>query len=69
MLIILHTPSFALEPVPVDGALRARHTVSLTCEAGVITLDRNDCRRILPAVAYLAEHGVPLESEDDEQPV
>ena len=65
MLIILHTPQFTLDPVPVDGTFTGRYTVALKCPAGVITLDRNDCRRILPAITDLAEHGLSLSDDDD----
>lgn len=62
----MHTPPFVTDEVPVDGTLAGRYTVSLSTAKGVITLTRNDCRRILPAVAHLAEHGESLDDEDEE---
>jgi hypothetical protein len=65
VLIILHSPQFTHED-RVDGTLSGRHTVSLTTSSGVITLDRNDCRRILPAVMHLARFSPPLVDDDGE---
>lgn len=68
MLIILHTPQFVHED-RVHGTLSGRHTVSLSTASGVITLDRGDCRRILPAVARLAEDESAFLDDDPDEVV
>lgn len=44
----------------IDGTLTSRHSIALTCEAGVITLTLPEVIRILPQLQSFAMHGEPI---------
>lgn len=50
MLIILHSPHPFTYEGNVDGTLTGHETVSLSCDGGVVTLERDDVLRAIPAL-------------------
>lgn len=62
MLIFLNDPQYPYHG-KVDGTLTARYSVALTCDGGVVSLDRADVLRVLPALQRFAETGQDLDGD------